>query len=570
MNIIGISFGYHDSAVALIMNGICIFSDHEERYTGIKNDNSFPIHSLTECMKIVDKEEIDAIVYYENSILKLDRIIKSSLSFKNFYPRIVIDAMVHWYKNQKFNPSEKIFLETKICRKKIHFTNHHQSHAASAFYLSSFEKSAIITIDGVGEWETATISCGNKNKIEKVKSVHFPHSIGLFYSAFTSFLGFEVNDGEYKVMGMSAYGEPRYYEKIKKLVTFKEKGQFLIDQSYFDFVGAGDFPFNNKFIKEFGYPRKPESDLIESYYCDIASSVQLVTEELILKFVNEASNLVGSQNICFAGGVALNSSANGRIIRETDHDLFVPPVAGDAGGAIGAALHYYYKKNDNIMRKPLSSPFLGREFKEDDYEKAIKKSYLKKVNKFTKPKDLIKKVAEELSKGKVIGWFSGAAEIGPRALGARSILADPRGIGTQDMINEKIKFREKFRPFAPSVLAEEANNYFEIDRKLNLHSPENYMLAIANVREKYRDLLPAVTHVNNTARVQTVHKEHNENFYNLIKEFKRKTGIPILLNTSFNLRGEPIVGAPDDAITTFLSSNIDCLVLGNFIIGKDK
>ncbi|MBL19932.1 MAG: hypothetical protein CMC82_08980 [Flavobacteriaceae bacterium] len=569
MNIIGISFGYHDSASALIKGDKLVFADHEERYTGVKNDQSFPKQSLNECFKILGNEKVDAIIYYEDSIIKLDRIVKSNLKFNSFNPKLIVEAMIDWYKNEKFDPLEKIFFETKINKDKIHFVEHHRSHAASSFYLSPFESSTIITLDGVGEWETATISYGEKNKIKKLKSIRFPHSIGLFYSAFTSFLGFQVNEGEYKVMGMAAYGKPKYYDKVKKLISLNQNLQFEINQNYFDFEGVGEFPFNENFMEEFGIPRRPNVKSIEKNYFDIAASVQLVTEEFILEFAKNAANLTGSKNLCFSGGVALNSSANGRIIRETDLNLFVPPAAGDAGGAIGAALDFYYSKNQNNIKKILSSPFLGRVFSEDDICNALSKSYLKNFKKIDDTNNLLELVAKSLNEGKVVGWFVGASEIGPRALGARSILADPRGPGTQDLINEKIKFRETFRPFAPSVLAEEASKYFDIKNKLNFNSPENYMLSIAEVKKKYRVLLPAITHVNNTARVQTVFKEHNEIYYNLIEKFKSYSGIPILLNTSFNLKGDPIVGTPTDAINTFLSSGIDILILGNFFIEKE-
>ena len=573
MFIIGLSFGYHNSSVAVFENNKIIFAEQEERFTRVKNDNSFPMNSLKEALKFInDINKIEAVIYYENPIKKFDRILKSNLSLKNFKPNLIFDALDHWYKNKKFFPENEISSFLKISKNKIVCIEHHLSHASSTFLLSPYKDSLIVTLDGIGEWETSTISLGKDKNIKKISSTKYPHSLGLLYSAFTSFLGFEVNEGEYKVMGMAGYGNPIYYDDIRKLIKVKKDATFEIDQKMFDFSSNSKYPFNKNFVKAFGKPREPESEfnfknIKHRNYCDLAASIQKVTEDVIIDIIKTGLKLVKSDNICIAGGVGLNSSANGRIIREVNNNLFVQPAAGDAGGAIGAALHYIHSKK-GLKRKTLTTMQIGSSYSDQECLESIDSFYLKNFKFIPDSNILTNIVSQLLYEGKVIGWFRGKAEFGPRALGGRSILCDPRGKSTKDKINEKIKFREIFRPFAPVVIAEKAEKYFDIKHSINSFSPESYMLAIAKVKEKYWSVIPAVTHCDNTARVQTLFEIQNEVLYRLLEKFENLSKIPILLNTSFNLRGYPIVGKPIDAIETFLYSDIDILVLENYIIKK--
>lgn len=556
MNILGISCFYHDSSACLLQDGIITAAAQEERFTRVKHEWHFPEKAIEYCLKEagITSAHIDLIVFYEKPLLKFERLFETFLKTAPKGYRGFVDIIPSWLK-------QKLWIRSIIQKKlqyrgKILFSEHHLSHAASAFFLSPFTESAILTVDGVGEWATATIGIGRENKITILKEMRFPHSLGLLYSTFTAFLGFDVNDGEYKVMGMAPYGKPVYYDLIKeKLIKINTDGSIKLNMDYFSFH-HGRKMFNRSFEKLFGIEARRPDEPVEGIHFDIAASIQKITEEIILKMAFYAKKITGLKNLCLAGGVSLNCVANGRLLREGPFEnLFIQPASGDAGGAMGACLmayHHYLGRKD---RHPLKTVFLGPSFDNNEIKKAIQ-SY--KYEEF--PEDeIIKKTAKLLSEGKIIGWFQGRMEFGPRALGNRSILADPRRPEIEEIVNRKVKFREPFRPFAPAVIYEEAKKYFDI----NIESP--YMLLTAKVLS---DRIPAVTHVDGSARLQTVKREDNPVFYELLKEFGKLTGIPVLLNTSFNLRGEPIVCTPEDALNTFNRSGLDLLIMGKYLIKK--
>ncbi|MFV1885405.1 MAG: carbamoyltransferase [Balneola sp.] len=598
-NILGISAFYHDSAACLIQDGKIIAAAQEERFTRKKHDESFPVHATTYCLELAGLtiDELDTIVFYDKPFLKFERLLETYLSFAPKGVRSFIIAIPVWLK-------EKMFLKRLIYDelKKVGdykkdqvnllFPEHHLSHAASAFYPSKFEEAAILTVDGVGEWATASICHGKGKDITILKELQFPHSLGLLYSAFTYFLGFKVNSGEYKLMGLAPYGNPdskllqEYISKIKEeLVDIREDGSLWLNQEYFSYATGLRMVNDKKWETLFGFPKREGEGELQQHEADLALAIQKVTEEIVVKMAAHAKELTGANAICLAGGVALNCVANGKLQNESIFDeVYIQPAAGDAGGAVGAALaalHIYFGEE----RKPespdsMQGAYLGPEYYAIDVDRALRK-FKPQFVQFSK-KELYPRVAEILDSGNVVGWFQGRMEFGPRALGGRSIIADPRRTDMQKKLNLKIKYRESFRPFAPSVLAEEASNYFELD------SDSPYMLLVQPVKEEHREKLPegynemplreklavkrsefpAITHIDFSARVQTVHKETNPEYWNLISAFKERTGCGMVVNTSFNVRGEPIVCTPEDAYRCFMNTEMDYLVIGEYVFAK--
>jgi len=555
--ILGISSFYHDAAAALLKDGEIIAAAQEERFTRKKHDFEFPIHAIRYCLREagIGASDLDEVGFYDKPLLKFERILLTYLgTFPKSFPSF-LKAMPVWLRRKLWVPS--LIRRELGYRGEIFFTEHNQSHAASAFLVSPFEEAAILTIDGVGEWATATYGVGRDRRIEILKEIRFPHSLGLFYSAITYYLGFKVNSAEYKVMGLAPYGEPVYYEKMRELIDIKDYGSFWMNMKYFAY-DYGLRMTNGRFDRLFGRPpRKPESTL-DQFHMDIAASAQKVTEEIVLKMANHLYEQTRLPNLCMAGGVALNCVANGRVLRETPFkNIFVQPAAGDAGGAVGVASFIYH----SILNRPRhfvwKHAYLGPGFSTEE----IRQYLLGRGVRFRQydREALLKATAQLIARQNIIGWFQGRMEFGPRALGNRSILADPRRAENRDRVNAKIKFRESFRPFAPAVLLEKAPEYFELD------VPSPYMLLVAPVRN---DKIPAVTHVDGSARIQTVSREENPLFYDLIREFEKLTGCPVLLNTSFNLRGEPIVCTPQEAYLCFMRSGLDYLVMDRFILDK--
>ena len=593
--IVGISAFYHDSAASLIIDGEIISAAQEERFSRIKHDYSFPANALKFILKNqkLNLNDIDHIVFYEKPFLKFERLLETYLAFA---PKGFVSfsrAMPIWLKDKLFQ-KKRIIEELQSVEKsfndekKILFSEHHLSHAASAFFPSPFKDAIILTADGVGEWATTTVAIGNKNSLEIKKEIHFPHSLGLLYSAFTYFCGFKVNSGEYKLMGLAPYGSPKYEGLIKnELIDIKEDGSFHLNQKYFNYA-TGLTMTNSNFNSLFNEkPRNPQKDKITQFHMDLASSIQKVTEEIMLKLCISLRKEFNIANLCLAGGVALNCVANGKILKEKIFDsIWVQPAAGDAGGSLGGALAYWYieKKNKRKIVLPdgMNGSYLGPSYNQEEIESNLNKLGAK----FTvlKNDEKLNVAAESLSNGNVIGWFQGRMEFGPRALGSRSILGDPRSPKMQKNLNLKVKFRESFRPFAPSILREDVSEWFEI----NCDSP--YMLLVSEVKKNKqiemsseekklfgieklniaRSIIPAVTHVDYSARIQTVSHEKNSTYYNLIKKFKEKTGCPVIVNTSFNVRGEPIVNTPIDAFNCFMGTELDYLVIGNCILDKKK
>ena len=595
-SILGISAFYHDSAAALIIDGKIVSAVQEERFSRKKHDARYPYNSVQFVLNhsSLKLSEVDYIVFFEKPFLKFERLLETYLAFapKGFVSFSM--SMPIWLREKLF---QKKFLFDKLKEhdknfndiNKIHFSEHHYSHAASAFYPSPFKESVILTLDGVGEWATTTVAVGKENQINMLKEIHFPHSIGLLYSAFTYYTGFKVNSGEYKVMGLAPYGQPKYKDLIiKELIDLKEDGSFRLNMKYFNYA-TGLTMTNDKFSKLFGQKvRNPEKDLLTQFHMDIASSIQAVTEEIVLRLATSISKETKIKNLCMAGGVALNCVANGKILKKNIfQNIWFQPAAGDAGGSLGAALAFWYQELGNKRKvvpsgDEMKGSYLGPSFSENKIENTLKTLGAKyeKQNE----ENLINTIANELKNEKTIGWFQGRMEFGPRALGARSIIADPRSEKMQKELNLKVKFRESFRPFAPSVLREDVNDWFD----LNSDSP--YMLLVADVKKNIqipmnekdqklfgidklnvkRSSIPAVTHVDYSARIQTVHKETNPKYYKLLKKFKEITGCPLLVNTSFNVRGEPIVCSVEDSFRCFMGTNLDILVCENFILYKEN
>jgi len=592
MYILGISCFYHDAAAALIKDGKLIAAAEEERFTRIKHDFDFPENSIKFCLDYagIKANDLDYVVFYEKPFHKFERILQTTLQTFPRSWRVFGEAMSIWI-------ADKLWVKSIIGDKlgvefdKILFTDHHISHAASAFYCSPFEEAAILIVDGVGEWATATMGTGKGTNIKLHKEMRFPHSLGLLYSAFTAFLGFQVNEGEYKVMGMAPYGKPLYTDKIyNKLIKVADDGSFWINMDYFCYHYSDSKTFNSKFVDLFGEPRPTEMHFFTSttrfpsyfgekpsnfselcqkneHYADIAASIQKVTEEIILKMANALYKETGLKKLCIAGGVGLNSVANGRILRETPIDeLFIQPAAGDSGGALGAALYAYHE----LLGKPRSfvmeHAYLGTEYTNGEIKEFLDSNNIA-YEYFSNEEKLLDRVVDDLVKGKVVGWFQGRFEWGPRALGNRSILADPRSEEMKDLVNVKIKFREPFRPFAPVILEEKTEEYFQGGADAIKQYPARYMLMVLPFKENKADSVKAVNHMG-TGRLQTIRKEWNPRYYNIVKKFGEATGVPVLLNTSFNLRGEPIVTSPANAFSTFSKSGIDVLVLGDYMVRK--
>ncbi len=588
--LLGISAYYHDSAAAIIKDGDIIAAAQEERFTRIKQDSSFPINAVNYCLQEagIEPEQLDGVVYYEKPFIKFERILETAMAYVPNSMRSFINAMPVWLNTKLFIPSQTDKHFEKRLKCPIYFTTHHESHCASAFFPSPFEEAAILCLDGVGEWDTTTWGIGKGNKIEIKQKIEFPHSLGLLYSAFTGFLGFKVNSGEYKVMGLAPYGEPIYKDLIKeKLVDIKPDGSFWLNQEYFGYCTT-DYMFNKKFEKLFDRPpRQPETPLSQNDM-DIAASIQAVTEEITLKLANYVYEQTGMKNLCLAGGCALNCVSNGNILKNgLFENIWIQPAAGDAGGALGAALTIHYMMLNN-ERKVKGSDFqkgslLGPKYTDDEILDTLKK-YNAKYTKYETDEETAKVIAKYISEGKSIGHFAGRMEFGPRALGNRSILADPRNREMQKNLNLAIKKRESFRPFAPSCLEEDTEEFFDI--KEGKKSP--YMLLTQPVSDKirtdlteeeknykgleklkaYRSTLPAITHVNYSARIQTVSKDINPKYWNIINEFKKLTACSVVVNTSFNIRGEPIVNTPENAYKCFMYTDLDVLVLENFILLK--
>ncbi len=587
MNILGISAFYHDSAACLVQDGNIVSAVQEERFTRKKHDFNFPANAIRFCLENsgLTVNDIDYVAFYDKPFLKFERLLETYLTYAPRGIKSFIKSMPLWIK-QKLWMMELIKKELGY-EGKVLFPEHHESHAASAFYPSPFQRSAILTLDGVGEWTTTSFGTGKDNTIHLIADIKYPHSLGLLYSAFTYYTGFKVNSGEYKVMGLAPYGEPKYVDLIlRELVDLKDDGSFKMNMDYFNY-NAGLTMTNEKFHKLFGGPpRKPESELRQRDM-DLARSVQEVTEMIMLRMAKHVKKETGEKYLCLAGGVALNCVANGKILRENIFDdIWIQPAAGDAGGALGAALFVWYQYLNNERRTDgindaQKGSYLGPEFSDSEIE-----NYLTKNNiPFTKHSEefIIEKTAELINGQNVIGWFQGKMEFGPRALGSRSIIGDARSPEMQRKMNLKIKYRESFRPFAPSVLYHKVAEYFELDR------PSPYMLLVADVVKNkrkevpnYNELrgleklntvrseVPAVTHVDYSARIQTVHKETNPKYFNLLNMFNEKYGCGVIINTSFNVRGEPIVCTPDDAYKCFMRTEMDYLVMGNFILDKKQ
>ena len=592
MYILGISCFYHDAAAALLKDGKLIAAAEEERFTRIKHDYDFPDNAISFCLEYagISAQDLDYVVFYEKPFQKFERILMTALqSFPKSW-KVFQEAMIAWLADKlwvKSTMRDRVGIEYN----KILFGEHHLSHAASAFYPSPFEEAAILTVDAVGEWTTTAMGVGKGTDIKLLKEIRFPHSLGLLYSAFTAFLGFKVNEGEYKVMGMAPYGEPRYTDKIyDNLIRVDSDGSFWINMDYFSYHYSDERTFNSKFEDLFGKPRMPEMHFFTSntrfpsyfgekpsdyselcreneHYADIAASIQRVTEEILLKLANSLHKETGLRKLCIAGGVGLNSVANGRILQETPfEELFVQPSAGDGGGALGAALHAYH----GLMGKPrtfiMEHAYWGKEYSENEIKQFLDSNNIS-YQYFSDDEKLLDRLVDDLVDGKVVGWFQGRFEWGPRALGNRSILADPRTEEMKDLVNIKIKFREPFRPFAPVIIEESAKDFFCYGDNATKQFPARYMLLVLPLKENKAQTINAVNHLG-TGRLQTIREEWNPRYYRIVEKFGEATGVPVLLNTSFNLRGEPIVASPVNAFNTFSKSGIDVLVLGNFMIRK--
>lgn len=595
MKILGISAYYHDSAACLVVDGDIVGAAQEERFTRKKHDSEFPINAIQYCLDeaSIEASDIDYVVFYDKPFLKFERLFETYLAFAPRGFKSFATSLPVWIKDKLFQKTVIIdALKDNLggdldWSERLLFSEHHLSHAASAFFPSPFEEAAVLTMDGVGEWATTSLAIGRGNKLTVKNEIHFPHSIGLLYSAITYYIGFKVNSGEYKVMGLAPYGDPKYVDLIKNhLIDIKEDGSFHLDMSYFNYC-TGLTMTNAKFDKLFGAPaRKPESTLTQREM-DIAASIQAVTEELVIKLARGIKKTTGLRNLCLAGGVALNCVANGKLLRENIFEnIWIQPASGDAGGAVGAALAAYYlmlnqpRKID--AKDSMRGAYLGPEYSQKDIEKRLANAGAK--FEVVNDSDLIDFTAQALADGKAVGWHQGRMEFGPRSLGGRSIIADPRSPSVQKQLNLKVKYRESFRPFAPSVLKEDASDWFQIkadspymllvadvakDKQFEMTSEQKKLFGIEKLNVP-RSKIPAVTHVDYSARIQTVHKETNPKYYALISKFKELTGCPVLVNTSFNVRGEPIVCSPEDAFNCLMGTDIEFLAVGNCIMRKEK
>ena len=593
--ILGISAFYHDSAATILVDGKIIAAAQEERFTRKKHDASYPFNAIEFVLNFtkIKLNDVDQIIFFEKPFLKFERLLETYVAFAPRGFKSFCMAMPVWLKDKLFQ-KKMLFNELKRHddnfndNKKIFFSDHHLSHAASAFFPSPFEEAVVLTADGVGEWATTTVAIGKENNLEIKKEIHFPHSLGLLYSAFTYYTGFKVNSGEYKLMGLAPYGDPIYEDKIKNnLIDIKEDGSFHLDQSYFNYA-TGLTMTNKKFDNLFGQKvRDAKHEKLTQFHMDIAASVQKVTEDVMIKLIKSLKEEFNLPNLCLAGGVALNCVANGKILKEKIFDnIWIQPAAGDAGGSLGAALALWHIDQNNPRKvdhnDSMQGSYLGPEYSQKEIEEHLDKAGAK--YEIFKDEELLDKTATDLSKEEAIGWFQGRMEFGPRALGGRSILGDPRSEKMQKNLNLKVKYRESFRPFAPSILKEDLSEWFDLD----VDSP--YMLMVSNINKDKtikmtedqknlfgidklnikRSEIPAVTHVDYSARIQTVHKETNEKYFRLIEKFKEKTNCPILVNTSFNVRGEPIVNTPLDAFNCFMGTDLDKLIIGNCHLNKNN
>ena len=590
--ILGISAFYHDSAACIIKDGEIVAAVQEERFTRKKHDSSYPFNAIQFVLDYVNLKlsQIDQIVFYEKPFLKFERLLETYVAFAPKGYSQFHKSMPIWLKEKLF---QKNFLFNELKKhdknfksdKNIFFSDHHLSHASSAFFPSPFEEAIVLTADGVGEWASTTVAIGKANELEIKKEIHFPHSLGLLYSAFTYYIGFKVNSGEYKLMGLAPYGEPIYQEKIKKIIDIKEDGSFRLDQKYFNYA-TGLTMTNENFHILFGHsPRNPIKEEITQFHMDIAASIQKVTEDIIIKLAKSLRNEYKIKNLCLAGGVALNCVANGKILKEKIFDnIWVQPAAGDAGGSLGAALALWHLEQNNPRKvnpnDDMQGSYLGPKYSQNEIQNELDK--IGAVYKIKDEEDLLNQTADDLSIGEAIGWFQGRMEFGPRALGNRSILGDPRSSEMQKNLNLKVKYRESFRPFAPSILKEDLAEWFNIsedspymlmvadinkDKIIEMNEEQIKLFGIEKLNIK-RSEIPAVTHVDYSARIQTVHKETNEKYYKLIQKFKEKTNCPVIVNTSFNVRGEPIVNTPLDAFNCFMGTGLDKLIIGNCYLEK--
>ena len=592
-SILGISAFYHDSAAALIKDGEILAAAQEERFTRKKHDANYPKFAVDYVLKEsrLELNQVDHVVFFEKPFLKFERLLETYLAFAPMGFKSFSMSMPIWLREKLF---QKKYLYDLLKQhdknfndmEKIKFSEHHYSHAASAFFPSPFKEAIILTLDGVGEWATTTVAIGKKNELKMLREIHFPHSLGLLYSAFTYYTGFKVNSGEYKVMGLAPYGQPKYKDLIiNELMELKEDGSFRLNMKYFSYA-TGLTMTNKKFSDLFGEPvRDPKKNKLTQFHMDVAASIQAVTEEIVLRITKSLSKDYNIKNLCLAGGVALNCVANGKILKEKFFEnIWIQPAAGDAGGSLGAALAYWYHELKNPREKfvdQMKGAYLGPKLDEENINKKLKS--LKANFKQKTPSEICQLVAQELANSKTVGWFQGRMEFGPRALGGRSILADPRSEKMQKELNLKIKFRESFRPFAPSILREDVNEWFELDydspymllvsevkkdKQISMSEKDKNLFGIEKLNVK-RSSIPAVTHVDYSARIQTVHKDTNHKYYNLINEFKKITNCPVIVNTSFNVRGEPIVCSVEDAFNCFMGTNLDILVIEDFILFKN-
>ncbi|MDC1126149.1 carbamoyltransferase [Candidatus Pelagibacter sp.] len=593
-SILGISAFYHDSAACILKNGEIIAAAQEERFTRKKHDSNYPYNAIEFVLNYANLKlnKVDQIVFFEKPFLKFERLLETYVAFapKGFVS--FSKAMPLWIKEKLF---QKNLLFNKLKEhdenynsdKNIFFSDHHLSHAASAFFPSPFEEAIVLTADGVGEWATTTVAVGKGNKLNIKKEIHFPHSLGLLYSAFTYYTGFKVNSGEYKLMGLAPYGNPIYEDKINQLVDIKDDGTFRLDQDYFNYA-TGLTMTSHKFHNLFGQkPRNPKHEKLTQFHMDIAASIQKVTEDIMIKLSKSIRKEYNIKNLCLAGGVALNCVANGKILKEKIFDnIWIQPAAGDAGGSLGAALALWYLDQGNERKinssDNMNGSYLGPEYTQNQIEEELKS--IGAIFETVDYDKLINQTSEHLSSEKAIGWFQGRMEFGPRALGGRSILGDPRSEKMQKNLNLKVKYRESFRPFAPSILKEDLSNWFNLnvaspymllvaeinsDKKIEMNEEQKQLFGIEKLNIK-RSEIPAVTHVDYSARIQTVTQKNNKPYYDLISKFKEKTGCPVIVNTSFNVRGEPIVNTPIDAFNCFMGTELDYLVIGNCILDKNK
>jgi len=592
-SVLGISAYYHDSAATIIIDGKIVAAAQEERFTRIKHDSDYPFNAINFVLDYakIQLSEVDNIIFYEKPFLKFERLLETYVAFAPKGFTQFSKSMPVWLKEKLFQ-KKMLFNQLKVHDKKfndegkIFFSEHHLSHAASAFFPSPFEEAIVLTADGVGEWATTTVAIGKKNNLEIKKEIHFPHSLGLLYSAFTYYTGFKVNSGEYKLMGLAPYGSPIYEDKIvKNLIDIKEDGSFWLNQDYFNYT-TGLTMTNNKFDNLFGQKvRDSKKENLTQFHMDIAASIQKVTEDIMIKIAKSLREEFGIPNLCLAGGVALNCVANGKILKEKIFDsIWIQPAAGDAGGSLGAALALWHidQKNPRKVnpKDNMQGSYLGPEYSQGEIELELER--IGAVYQIKTEEDLIDCTAEDLSKGEAIGWFQGRMEFGPRALGGRSILGDPRSSEMQKNLNLKVKYRESFRPFAPSVLKSDLEEWFDIcvdspymlmvaninkDKKIEMNEDQKKLFGIDMLNIK-RSEIPAVTHVDYSARIQTVHEETNVKYFRLIKRFKEKTGCPVIVNTSFNVRGEPIVNTPLEAFNCFMGNDLEKLVIGNCYLDK--